>query len=259
VKFPDITALYNELGYGGAVPPVTVKPEYAQDYEAGVRYQMDKFQGALNVYEEDFSDIIYSAPIPDGFGATEQLNGGNERYRGVELQLTDDFGEFYIGSWKGYLNVSYNEAVCTTASSNVLTGGSCEPGQSLANVPNYLLNAGLIWDYDGWHVDLQGHYVGQQHLQDYYTGLPNVTGDLEPGQMSKIPDYFLVNVGIIKVIPVNWAPAQAIRIGLHVDNLFDTHYYSDAETNTLTNSQSLDFYGLAGEPRAVFASVGVFF
>ena len=40
VKFPDITALYSELGYGGAVPPVTAQPEYAQDFELGARYQI---------------------------------------------------------------------------------------------------------------------------------------------------------------------------------------------------------------------------
>jgi iron complex outermembrane receptor protein len=267
VKFPDITALYSELGFGGTVPPATVKPEYAEDYELGARYKWENLQAEANVYQENFADIIYSFPIASG--AAVQANGGGERFRGVELQLTDDFGEIYVGDWKGYLNASYNEAVCTTPTTNVLTGGGCQTGESLNNIPNYLMNVGVTWDYDGWHVDLLGHYVGRQALQDYNTGLPINPLDLQPGQPTEIPDYFLFNVGIAKVVPVALGPASAVKFALHVDNLFDKHYYSNAETNTDSlntpppNNPSgpprVDFYGLTGEPRAVFGTVSVYF
>ncbi|HEY2446479.1 MAG TPA: TonB-dependent receptor [Rhizomicrobium sp.] len=264
VKFPDITAFYNAVA-GTNTAPIVVKPEYAQDFEVGARYQWDSLHAELNLYDERFTDIILSATTQSGF--TQYQNGGAEQFRGVELQLTDDFGEFWIGSWKGYLNASFNEAVCSTLSKDDLSGTTCEPGQSLPNIPNYLLNVGLIWDYDGWHVDLQGHYVGKQELQDFNTNLPGVIGDIQPGQMTENPDYFLVNVGIIKVIPVQWGPANALRFAFHVDNLFDTHYFSDAQSNTdldnginpKTGNQLLDFYGLSGEPRAVFGSVSVYF
>lgn len=266
VKFPDITALYNELGFGGAVPPVIVKPEFAEDYEAGIRYKWENLQAALNFYNENFTHIIFSFPVPGGFGATAQANGGGERFRGAELELTDDFGEIYVGNWKGYLNASYNEAFCTTPTSNVLTGGSCAANQGLANVPNYLVNAGLTWDWDGWHVDVQGHYVGRQLLQDFNTGLPKVSSLIQPGQPVEIPDYFLLNLGIVKVVPVDFGPAHALRFALHVDNLFDKRYFSDAQTNTDTNNTILpggtqlnDVYALTGEPRAVFGSVSIYF
>jgi outer membrane receptor protein involved in Fe transport len=148
-----------------------------------------------------------------------------------------------------------------------LAGTSCEPGQSLSNVPRYLVSAGLIWDFDGWHVDLQGQYVGAQQLQDFNTNLPGVVGDIQPGQRTEIPSYFLINLGVTKVIPLKLGPAKALKLALHVDNLFDQRYFSSAETNTDTNNgfnattgnQLLDFYGLAGEPRAFFGSVGVYF
>jgi iron complex outermembrane recepter protein len=265
VKFPDITALYGELGYGGLVPPVTVKPEYVLDYELGARYRRDSVQVEANVYRENFSDIIYNTYPPAAYGAAVQVNGGSERIQGAELQLTDDFGDIFAGSLKGYVNASYNEAVCTSNSSNALTGGSCNSGQSLANIPNYLFNVGGIWDFAGWHVDLQGHYVGSQHLQDYFTGLPIAPGALESGQRTKIPSYFLFNVGIIKVIPLhNIGPAKALRLALHADNLFDQRYFSSAQVNTRNldttgSNQAEDFYGLGGEPRAVFGSIGVYF
>ena len=268
-KFPDITALYNELGFGGAVPPVTARPEFAEDYELGARYRLDTLAAELNVYQENFSDILFTVQVPGGFGATEQLNGGSERYRGVELQLTDEFGAFWIGNWKGYLNASYNEAVCASnfnaGTFTADSGGACNAGEQLPNVPRYLANVGLIWDYDGWHADLQGHYVGVQGLSDFNSGLPvDPSTNWDAGQPHKIPDYFLVNVGVVKVIPISWGPANALRFSLHVDNLFDKRYYSEASTNyRITNPNTdttlTDFYGITGEPRAVFGSISIYY
>jgi outer membrane receptor protein involved in Fe transport len=264
VKFPDITAFYNAVN-GLNTAPVVVKPEYAEDYEIGSRFRLGELALELNFYQEQFQHIIESATTPTGL--TQYQNGGSERFRGVEFQFTDDFGTVGIGDLKGYLNASYNEATCTSLSVDDLAGTKCEPGQSLPNVPRYLANAGVIWDYDGWHVDVQGRYVGKQELTDANTNLPGVIGDIAPGQRTENPDYFLVNVGVIKVIPLTQMPAKALRLALHIDNLFDKRYFSSAQTNSdanngvspTTGNQMVDFYGLAGEPRAVFGSLSVFF
>ena len=261
VKFPDITAFYNAVN-GSDTAPVVVKPEYAQDFEVGARYQWGRLQAEVNLYNEHFTHIIFSSSNAAGF--TQYQNGGAERFRGAEMQLTDDFGDIAVGSLKGYLNASYNEAVCSTQSVDDLSGIQCNPGQSLPNVPRYLSSAGLIWDYVGWHVDVQGHFVGPQKLQSFFTSLPVAPGELEAGQRTQNPGYFLVNIGVIKVIPLSWGPTKALRLGLHVDNLFDQRYFSSAQVNTRNldttgNNQAQDFYGLAGEPRAVFASLGVYF
>lgn len=260
VKFPDITAFYNAIA-GVNTAPVVVKPEYATDYEFGMRYKVNKFVAEINVYQENFSDIIFSTSTATGF--TQYQNGGSQRYRGVEAQLTDEFGHFLLGSWKGYLNASYNQAICTSVTKSDLTGESCNPGQSLPNVPKYLASAGIIWDFDGWHADLEGHYVGSQQLESYFTSLPVQPGELEPGQNDRIPHYFLVNVGVIKVIPLEKGSNRALRLALHVDNLFNKRYFSSAQVNTrtvdLSENQAEDFYGLAGEPRAVFGSIGFYF
>ena len=261
VKFPDITAFYNAIA-GTNTAPVIVKPEYAQDFEAGVRYQLGSLHTEFNVYNEHFTNIILSNTTASGF--TQYQNGGSEKFQGAELQLTDDFGEVFAGHLQGYLNASYNEAVCSTLSVDDLSGTKCNPGQSLPNVPRYLANAGLISDFAGWHVDLQGHYVGPQQLQSFFTSLPIAPGELESGQRTENPAYILFNVGVIKVIPLQWGPTRALRLALHVDNLFDQRYFSSAQVNTrnldMTGSnQAEDFYGLAGEPRAVFGSVAIYF
>jgi iron complex outermembrane recepter protein len=263
VKFPDITSLYAELGYGGVVPPPTVRPEYVQDWEAGARYKWDNLQAEVNAYQENFTDIITDTILPSG--ASFQKNGGAERYRGVELQLTDDFGEVFVGNLRGFFNASYNEAVCESAfgygNSVADTSGGCNKGDSLANVPVYLLNSGLTWDYEGWHVDLLGQFVGKQHLEDYYTELPEPASALEPGQPTHIPSYVLFNLGIVKVIPLSLGPANALRLSVHVDNIFNTHYYADAETDSDANNSNFlnDVYAREGEPRAVFGSVSIYF
>jgi iron complex outermembrane receptor protein len=262
VKFPDITAFYNAIA-GANTAPIVVKPEYAYDYEFGVRYKVNKLTAALNGYQENFSHIIFSSTT--GAGAfTQYQNGGSERYRGVEMQLTDDFGRFVLGGWQGYVNASYNQAICTSQTTSDLTGEKCNTGQALPNVPKLLANVGLIWDYSGWHVDVEGHYVGPQGLASYFTGLPIAPGELEPGQRTEIPRYFLVNAGVIKVIPLKWGMAKAVRLAFHVDNLFDKRYFSSAQVNirnldTTGANQVEDFYGLSGEPAAVFGSIGVYF
>jgi len=261
VKFPDITAFYNAIA-GANTAPIVVKPEYAQDFEFGVRYKAGKFTAALNGYQENFSHIIFSNATSAGF--TQYQNGGSERYRGVELQLTDEFGHFLVGNWKGYVNASYNSAICTSVTKSDLTGQTCDSGQSLPNVPKVLANAGLIWDFSGFHIDLEGQYVGSQGLASYFTGLPISPGELEPGQRTQIPSYVLVSAGAIKVIPLKWDLAKAVRFALHVDNLLNKRYFSAAQVNirnldTTGANQAEDFYGLSGEPIAVFGSVSIYF
>lgn len=260
VKFPDITAFYNAVA-GSNTAPIVVKPEYAQDFEFGVRYRADKFSAEFNGYQENFSHIIFSSATAAGF--TQYQNGGSERYRGVEMQLTDEFGHFLLGDWKGYVNASYNEAICTSVSKSDLTGESCNTGQSLPNVPKVLTNIGLVWNFSGWHVDVQGQFVGRQGLQSYFTSLPIAAGELEPGQLTEIPSYFLVSAGVIKVIPLGGDWAKALRLALHVDNLLNKRYFSSAQVNTRNldttgSNQVEDFYGLSGEPIAVFGSVTLY-
>lgn len=260
VKFPDITAFYNAVA-GPDTAPIVVKPEYAQDFEAGLRYRTDKFSAEFNGYQENFSHIIFSNSTAAGF--TQYQNGGSERYRGVEMQLSDEFGHFLLGDWKGYVNASYNEATCTSVTKSDLTGESCDVGQALPNVPKVLTNIGLIWNYSDWHVDLEGQFVGRQGLQSYFTGLPISPGELESGQLTEIPSYFLISAGVIKVIPLDWGLTRALRLALHVDNLLDKHYFSSAQVNTRNvdttgNNQVEDFYGLSGEPTAVFGSIAVY-
>lgn len=264
VKFPDITAFYNAIS-GPNTQPIVVQPEYAYDDELGLRYRVGKLAAEINGYQENFSHIIYSASTTTSGGSfTQYQNGGSERYRGVEMQFTDDFGRLFLGEWQGYVNASYNQAICTSTTVSDLTGRSCDAGQALANVPKRLANVGLVWDYHGWHVDLEGHYVGSQGLADYFTTFPVKPSDLEAGQRTEIPGYFLVNVGLIKVIPLQWGVAKAVRLAFHVDNLFNRRYFSSAQVNIKNldmtgGNQAEDFYGLSGEPAAVFGSIGVYF
>jgi hypothetical protein len=99
-----------------------------------------------------------------------------------------------------------------------------------------LANIGLLWDYHGWHVDVHGRYGGPQQLTDANTSLPGAAGDLAPGQRTQEPDDFLLNLGVAKVVPINLGVTRAVKFALHIDNLLDQHYYSNAQTNTDANN-----------------------
>ena len=68
VKFPDINAYYNAFqtdNNGNFVTvPVTAKPEYVNDYEAGIRYKRGGFTGAVNIYQENFRNIFITKTDP---------------------------------------------------------------------------------------------------------------------------------------------------------------------------------------------------
>ena len=65
----------------------------------------------------------------------------------------------------------------------------------------------------------------------------------------------------MKVIPLENQYANTLRLPLHVDNIFNARYFSDAETDSDANNCYClnDVYTRLGEPRAVFGSISIYF
>ena len=251
-KLPDISAYYSAFqtdasGNNTIVPP-RVKPEYVNDYEVGVRFEHDGLNAALNAYREDFTNTFISVTDPST-QLIHFLNGGSSKYQGVELQMKQDFGDFEGGHFSGYLNLAHNQATFTsTFVSDVV--GQVNKGQPLADVPKNLASAGLLWQRDGWRVDVTGRFVDRQFIDQLFAGTPTA---------STIKAYTVFDVGISRIIELAAAShAKFLKLGLNIDNIFDRRYLNTAFTDTDYSGNSF-VRGIFGAPRTVTGSVSLGF
>jgi outer membrane receptor protein involved in Fe transport len=257
IKFPDISAYYNQVpGTTAATPlsppPITIKPEHVNDYELGARYQDGGFAASLDLYREDFSSIFIDSFNPTTY-ETNVTNGGSARYQGVEVQLSDNVKLDSFGDLTGYLNYAYNEATFTSkfTADSLGTGlsdadYSVVPGEPMADVPQYLITFGGVWAYNGFRLDAQGRFIGHQYITDDDTGLPD---------SRTIPSHFLMDVGLAKTFPLKnvgmWG--KSVTFSIKVNNLLDKYYYARAYT-----SEGVE-YANPGMPRSVLGRIEVAF
>jgi len=266
VEFPAITAYYDAVpGTTGVTPlkpkPVTIQPEYVNDYEVGLRYQKGGLSGTLSFYREDFENTFI-----DQFNAacycTNPSNGGSSRYQGAELQLRNDFGEQPWGDIKGQLSFAYNQAKFTSTFVSDYTGGQGEnsdadtlvtAGEPLADVPDFLASGEIDWTYEGWRSDVNVRYIGNQYTDNEGDGLPSST---------KIPSYVVVDLGFSKTVTFNGfhGAQDAVKFSLNVDNLFDEYYLNEEYTSPYTTYSGASYLvGSPGAPRSVSGSIDVKF
>jgi len=263
IKFPDISAYYNDVpGTTAATPltppPVKIKPEHVNDFELGARYKNGGFAASLDLYREDFSSIFI-----DTFNQADYLtvvtNGGSARYQGVELQISDEVHLEHWGDLKGYFNAAYNDAEYTskfTADSvgNTLSASSTTvtPGESIPDVPAVLLTAGGTWAYNGFRLDLEGRYVGSQYILNDETG---VTAGV------KIPGYFIMDASLSKTIILSNPSflAKSVKFSIRADNLFNKYYYNQADIESSEPHYGNTEFASPGAPQSIIGKIEVAF
>ena len=266
VKFPDITAYYDDVpGTTGAKPlkprPVTIQPEYVNDYELGVRYQQGGLSGTISLYREDFENTFIDTFDPTTY-STFPTNGGSSRYQGAELQVRNDFGDQPWGDIKGQLSFAYNQAKFTSTFTSDYVGGQGEnnnadtavtAGEPLADVPNMLVSGDIDWTYEGWRSVVNLRYVGSQYTDNDATGTTSST---------QIPRYVLVDLGFSKTISFNgFQGAQdTVKFFLNIDNLFNEYYFNEEYTSAYKDYAGNPYQVASpGAPRSFSGGVDVKF
>ena len=251
IKFPDISAYYGAFQTNSAgvnvIAPVAIKPEYVNDYEAGIKYQGHGFYGAVNVYREDFENTFFTSTNSSGLSLFH--NGGRSRYQGAELQLIEDLGHLAFGDLSGYVNYAYNSAKFTT-SFNSDYAGTVNAGQPLAGVPDNLVNAGFVYKWGGWRFNVDGRYIGRQYVDQFLAGTPSAT---------TIKPYYTLNLGLSKTLNVDiLGDHRSIKAAVNVDNLLDRSYYNEAYSDTTYGGTSF-LRAVVAAPRSVTGSLSVSF
>lgn len=246
IEFPTIDGFYNAIdadsthGYTDDIAPVHLQPEHVNDYEAGLRYTNSGlgFGAALGFYLEDFTNTFIDGQTPSGLDTT--VNGGSSRYKGVELQLTEDFGDQHIngydaGDVTAYLSYAYNKAYFTSnftvsaVGNNNTTEAAVTKGEPVANVPNDDLDLGGSWSLDGWGANVDAQYVTSEYINQLGAGTPT---DI------KQPAYFLLDLGFSKTVPVqHFGPVQSMKFAFNMDNALNRVYDAYAYANSYSKAK----------------------
>ncbi|THD10916.1 hypothetical protein B1806_06050 [Metallibacterium scheffleri] len=258
-KFPGIAAFYDNVGLtNGAgqpiVEPLHVTPEYVRDLEAGVRYEAHGFEGAFNVYRENFANTFISVTDPTT-QVTTTSNGGSSRYEGIELDLQDSM-DTPLGAFSVFGNISQNKAFFTSdftvagaAGTAAIAGQSVVAGQPLAGVPQHLANLGIGWKWKTWRASVNEHYAGSQYVNEYNAGIPTA---------ETIPSYAVMNFTLRDTLHIGQGMLKDVKLALHVDNVLDRHYYTFGYGDT-TYSGTPFVRAIYEEPRAYFGSATIDF
>ena len=258
-KFPGIASYYDNVGQFNAsgqpvVVPLHVTPEYVRDLEAGVRYEAHGFEGAVNVYRENFANTFIQVTDPTT-QVTTTSNGGSSRYEGIELDLQDSFDTAF-GAFSVFGNISQNKAfftssftVANAAGTAAIAGQSVVSGQPLAGVPQHLANLGVGWKWHTWRANLSEHYAGSQYVNEYNAGIPSA---------ETIPSYAVMNLTLRDTLHIGQGMLKNVQLALHVDNVLNRHYYTFGYGDT-TYSGMPFVRAIYEEPRAYFGSATIDF
>jgi iron complex outermembrane recepter protein len=273
IEFPTIGAFFDNIDDSGnflETEPVHLEPEHVTDYESGIRYSNPfyGFHGALGFYLEDFTDtfVTETDPVTD---LSTLVNGGASRYKGIELQLAEDFGEQHIaqqdvGDITGYFNYAYNAAYYTKTFNFSSIGGNDGPGnatvtkgQPIALVPQDTVKFGLNWNLDGWQSTADANYVTSEFVNDATAGTSTA---------QKEPAYFTLNLGISKTIPVtHMGIAKAVKFQFNIDNVLNREYDAFAFSDKTAQASAVGPKGTSfisieeAAPQAFYGSVTLLF
>ncbi len=205
---PTISQLFVGSSYGGIANP-DLKPEYLNNYEIGIRGNVNKkllYQASL--FKMDFNDQISSEIIPEIDPNTPVYqNVGKTKHSGLETSLEYHFTKlFNIYANYSYLDARFND--------------DPEYGDNLMRkTPHNMFNSGLRYGFKfGLSVDLDYKFVDKYYMDNE--------------EMMEYEGYSLVNLKFLY-------KKKGFMASFAINNLFDANYatyaYSSQKYNRITH------------------------
>ena len=193
----------NAFNVASAQNTNSVKPEYVNDFEAGVRLRTPRLSGQTNLFYMQFTDEIapIGQSIPEGFVQLRKNITSSYR-RGVEVDW--QYQLLPTLAFTGH---------ATYMQSNIRSFSPDGENQTYRNVqpiisPEWMLNATLQYQVTPVSVALSGRYVSESYLEP--TNQPTLT----------VPSFFILNAQASVCFLKNY------DLSLHFNNLLDQPYYT---------------------------------
>ncbi|HVQ72197.1 MAG TPA: TonB-dependent siderophore receptor [Bradyrhizobium sp.] len=192
---------------GGVVLGSTIAPEEGTQYEAGLKFDLNKrLSGTVAVYDIDKKNVLVSQ-FNAATGLNDYRTAGKVRSRGVEIDVTGKLTD----SWSMIGSYGYTDARVTE--DPILTG------KALQNVALNTASLYLVYDFGTalpgrLRIGAGAHYVGDR-----------------PGDAANtfvLPSYVVADAFVAYETRHLTLP---VIYQLNVKNLFDTVYYPSAVNN----------------------------
>ncbi|REL25036.1 TonB-dependent receptor [Rhodohalobacter sp. SW132] len=216
----------------------SVRAEYVNNVEGGVRFRSASLSGKLNGFYMQFENEISPTGdfIPEGF--IQLRENIDESYRaGIEAE--------WLWMPMNRLSLSGNATWMQTRISEFSPGGSGQvftDRQSILS-PEWLANGTINYMfYDFLNVSLTGRYIGEAYLE--LTNRDDLT----------LPSSFITNFGVDATISRN------ISASIKLHNVFDELYYTNGAPVDTNFDGTFDSPGyIVQPPRHLFAELTIRF
>jgi iron complex outermembrane receptor protein len=226
----------NALAQARATSAVLLKPIKADEFEIGLRGELQSFEYTLAAYNLVKRDDIVSYR-DTATNITSSSNAGKTESRGVELSL----GRKIVKSLKLETSLSYAKHEYKEWVVNPTTSYS---GNEIPFAPRFLGNTRLTWTpLEAFHAQLEWVRIGSYFLQDSNAGS---TVGVDKG-VSKYDGYDLFN------FRANYTVTKNVSVFTRVMNIADKRYADSASVASSTAVYS------PGLPRTFYGGLEVKF
>lgn len=205
-RAPDLFELYSVRGGGSQIllGNPDLSPEYATNFDVGLKIRSSRLQGAFNLFYNRVDDYIdtrrLAQPFLPGIPTYQYVNVHNAELYGAEGEAR----YFILREFSAFANAS------------TVIGRDRETHAELQNIPPANATLGARWEEEpgelfGWWVEFSGNLYDKNR---------NLAVGEEPE-----PGYGVINAGGGLKFP-KVGPLRDLRLSLNVENLLDHFYFS---------------------------------
>lgn len=231
--------------------------------EVGYGFRTSEFTADVNLYRTSWKDRFLSESVTvDGdIGGSANFEGIEQVHTGVEVvanyrpmhQFFDVYGMLSVGNWEYKGDVDAN--VFDSGQNLVGTYTLFLDGAKVGDAAQVTSRLGVgINPLEGLRFDaswdraskLYADFAGDAGDFVEQFGNPDNQGALE------LPDYNLFDAGLSYKLKVGKENDKAINLRLNVNNVFDTTYISESDTNVFAEAGDATYKGISTNNRVFF-------
>lgn len=260
-KQPLFDAVY--INFGNTLNP-DLKNETVIGTEIGYGFRSHFLSANVNLYRTSWADRFESASTvgTDGTRGVANIYGVTQVHTGLEVdanaKLTDRFtltGMFSVGNWVYQDNVTasfFDENQNPILRDGVPVTGTLQlDGVKVGDAAQLTASVGARYDiFNNWSID--GNYRYADNLYAAYNATNALNVNNNPSfnfEALELPSFGLLDLGSTFKVNIG---ENTLDFRVNVNNVLDTTYISEAETNIMATPESVTYDGIDVRNRVYF-------